>query len=148
MNAPERPISLEELKKKRVPLTNYYKNSQDKLSLSEKIAVSISDKIGTFGFFIVLLLWTILWLLWNTFAPAGMRFDPFPGFVLWLFISNMLQLFLLPLLMISENIQNKVFQERAMADFHVNVRAERELEAVLQHLEYLEKKVEELSTRG
>ncbi len=38
------------------------------------------------------------------FAPKSLRFDPYPGFVLWLFISNMIQLFLMPLLLIGQNL--------------------------------------------
>lgn len=34
-----------------------------------------------------------------------LRFDPYAAFVLWLFISNMIQLFLMPLIMLGQNIQ-------------------------------------------
>jgi hypothetical protein len=30
----------------------------------------------------------------NTLATEELRFDPYPGFVLWLFVSNMIQIFL------------------------------------------------------
>ena len=41
------------------------------------------------------------------FAPTDLRFDPYPAFVLWLFISNMIQIFLMPLLMVGQNLQAK-----------------------------------------
>lgn len=34
-----------------------------------------------------------------------LRFDPYAAFVLWLFISKMIQLFLMPLIMLGQNIQ-------------------------------------------
>ena len=64
-----------------------------------------------------------------------MRFDPFPAFVLWLFISNMLQIFLMPLIMIGQNLQGSHAEVRAESDYEVNVKAEREIEAILLHLE-------------
>ncbi len=84
----------------------------------------------------MILAWTGLWLGWNTLAPHGFRFDPFPAFVLWLFISNMLQIFLMPLIMIGQNLQGRHAEIRAESDFEVNVKAEREIEAILLHLEH------------
>jgi len=87
------------------------------------------------GFFIIIFVWTIFWLGWNTLAPQTSRFDPFPAFVLWLFISNMLQIFLMPLIMIGQNLQGRHSEARAESDFEINVKAEKEIEAVLLHLE-------------
>ena len=72
---------------------------------------------------------------WNTLAPASLRFDPFPAFVLWLFMSNMIQIFLMPLIMVGQNLQSRHAEARAEADFEINTKAEREIEVVLQHLE-------------
>jgi uncharacterized membrane protein len=64
-----------------------------------------------------------------------MRFDPYPAFVLWLFMSNMIQIFLMPLIMIGQNMQSKHAEARAQADFEVNTKAELEIETILIHLE-------------
>ena len=87
------------------------------------------------GFFFVIFLWTVVWLGWNSLAPKAVRFDPFPAFVLWLFISNMIQIFLMPLIMIGQNLQSDHAEVRAEADFEVNTKAEREIETILMHLE-------------
>ncbi|KKW46850.1 MAG: Membrane protein-like protein [Parcubacteria group bacterium GW2011_GWB1_56_8] len=87
------------------------------------------------GFFAVILVWTACWLIWNTSAPAELRFDPFPAFVLWLFISNFIQLFLLPLLLLGQNLEDRHAEIRARADLEVNRRAEQEIEAILARLE-------------
>jgi hypothetical protein len=55
--------------------------------------------------------------------------------VFWLFISNVIQIFLMPLIMIGQNLQGRHSEIRAEADFEVNVKAEREIEAILTHLE-------------
>lgn len=74
------------------------------LDNSEKFAIWITDRVGTIGFFAIIFFWTILWLSWNMFAPKDMRFDPYPAFVLWLFMSNMIQIFLMPLIMVGQNL--------------------------------------------
>jgi Protein of unknown function (DUF1003) len=83
----------------------------------------------------VLLAWTVIWLGWNTLAPNGLRFDPYPAFVLWLFLSNLIQICLMPLIMVGQNLQGRHAEARAQADFEINKKAEREIEAILQHLE-------------
>jgi len=88
------------------------------------------------GFFLIIFCWTLLWLGWNTLAPKDLRFDPFPAFVLWLFISNVIQIFLMPLIMVGQNLQGRHAEKRAEADFDVNVRAENEIELILMHLEH------------
>ena len=99
------------------------------------------------GFFIIIFIWTVLWLSWNTLAPAEMRFDPFPGFVLWLFISNVIQIFLMPLIMIGQNIQSAHADVRAQSDFDINTKAEAEIEAILEHLDNQNKLILEILNR-
>ena len=108
---------------------------QRKLSYLDKIALLVTNKIGTVGFFLIIFFWTISWLTWNIFAPLSLRFDPLPSFALWLFISNLIQLHLLPLIMIGQNIQAKHAQLRADHDFYIDKKAEKEIEAILTYLE-------------
>lgn len=64
-----------------------------------------------------------------------MQFDPYPAFVLWLFLSNMIQILLMPRIMIGQNLQGRHADARTESDFEVNVKAEREIETVLLHVE-------------
>ena len=129
------PLSVSQLKERRRPVRNANIEHREKLSALERAALSITETIGTMGFFFIVFIWTVSWLLWNLIGPVAMRFDPYPAFVLWLFISNMVQLMLLPLIMVGQNLQNKHAEARAQADFEVNVQAEEEIETILQHLE-------------
>jgi len=128
-------IPLKDLKRKRKPVRNVNVEQKQKLSNLDKIAVNITDKVGTMGFFVVIFVWTALWLGWNTLAPVALRFDPVPAFVMWLFLSNMIQIFLMPLIMIGQNLQSNHAEARAEADFEINTKAELEIETILQHLE-------------
>lgn len=127
--------SLEELKKLRKPIRNANIEHKENLSGLERAAVWIAGHIGSMGFFLTIFIWTVVWLSWNTLAPQYLRFDPFPAFVLWLFISNMIQILLMPMIMLGQNLQGRHSEARAEADFEVNTRAEREIEMILTHLE-------------
>lgn len=127
--------SLEELRANRSVIRNPVKEVKLNLSTLERFALFITHHVGTMGFFLILSLWTFGWLLWNLFAPLPYRFDPAPAFVFWLFISNMIQLVLLPLVMVGQNLEGKVADQRAEADFEINQKSEREVEVILAHLE-------------
>ena len=101
----------------------------------ERIALCITERVGTMRFFFIIVIWTVGWLGWNMFLPKIYQFDPYPAFVLWLFISNMIQIFLMPLILVGQNLQGKHSEIRAEADFEVNVKAEIEIETILRHLE-------------
>ncbi len=129
------PLPLETLKQIRKPVKNVNQEHADSLNALDRLAMWITEHVGTMGFFFIIFVWTTCWLTWNTLAPAESRFDPFPAFVLWLFISNMIQIFLMPLIMIGQNLQGRHSEARAEADFEVNIKNERETETILQHLE-------------
>jgi uncharacterized membrane protein len=129
------PLSLDEIKNLGKPLRNVNIKHKEELSSLDLFAVWITDSIGTMGFFFIIFFWTVIWLGWNILGPAEYVFDSYPAFVLWLFISNMIQLFLMPLLMIGQNLQGRHAEARAEADFDVNTKAEKEIETILIHLE-------------
>jgi uncharacterized membrane protein len=141
------PKTLEQLQKELKPLRNVNIERNQHLSRMDKIATWITDKVGTMGFFLIIFIWTVTWLGWNMFAPKTWRFDPYPAFVLWLFLSNMIQIFLMPLIMIGQNLQSAHSEARAEADFDVNCRAEIEIETILLHLESQNKMIIQILDR-
>jgi uncharacterized membrane protein len=117
----------------------------------EKFALFITNAVSTIWFFFAILAWTSAWLAWNALGPKGARFDPFPGFVLWLFLSNVIQLFLMPLIMVGQNLQARAADKRAEADLKVNRTAEaevNEIRAELAELKGLLQQVLEKSNAG
>lgn len=128
--------SVQELKKKRKQILKNMEQEEKKTSLLGSIAIWITEHVGSMGFFVIIFIWTVSWLNWNIFAPKALRFDPYPGFVLWLFISNMIQLFLMPLIMLGQNIQARHSDLRAEADLDINMQAALENETILLHLEH------------
>jgi uncharacterized membrane protein len=102
----------------------------------DRLASWITSHVGTMGFFLIVLIWTVIWLGWNLLAPKDLQFDPPMAFVFWLFISNLIQLLLMPLIMVGQNVQGRHSETRAEHDLEVDVRAEKEIDVVLQHFEY------------
>src|SRR5665213_760623 len=133
---PPPPTSIKAYLKSRKPLRNVNKEHKEKLTLLNRLAVWITERVGTMGFFLVIFAWTAFWLGWNFLAPKSLRFDPPMGFIFYLFISNVIQILLMPLIMVGQNIQGAHAEARAEHDLEVNVKAEREIEVVLEHLEY------------
>ena len=138
------PKTLKELKALRKPIRNVNIEAKQNLSTLDKLALWITTNVGTMGFFFIIFIWTVVWLGWNWLAPKEARFDPYPAFVLWLFISNMIQIFLMPLIMIGQNLQSSHAEARAEADFEVNTKAELEIETILMQLENQNKIIMEI----
>lgn len=116
------------------PLRNTYREVMAGLGKLDLLAIWITEHVGTMGFFLLILAWTFLWLGWNFLAPPRLQFDPPMGFVFWLFISNMIQILLMPLIMVGQNLQGQHAEARAEHDLEVNIKAEQEIEMILQHL--------------
>jgi uncharacterized membrane protein len=98
------------------------------LTKVERFAVYITDKVGSMGFFFIIFLWTVIWMGWNIFAPEP--FDPYPAFVTWLFISNMIQIFLMPLIMIGQNLQARHAELMAERHYKADIVADKNIEVI------------------
>ena len=123
------------------PVQNANDVANSKLSPLDKLAAAITDKVGSMGFFFFIVVWTILWTGYNILASEvpGLKwkaFDPFPAFVAYLLISNVIQIMLMPLIMVGQNVQSRHSEIRAQLDFEINQKAEKEIIVILKHLEH------------
>lgn len=139
-----KPLSIEQLRSRHKSIRNVHKEHSQKLKSSDRLALFITQKIGTIGFFFIIFIWTVLWIGWNTLAPVKLRFDPYPAFVFWLFISNLIQIMLMPLIMVGQNVMGKFDAIRAQSDYELNIKAEEEIEVILQHLENHSRTLDEI----
>jgi uncharacterized membrane protein len=118
----------------------------ENLSGLDRLAIRVTDRVGTMGFFLVILCWTALWTGYNILAskvPAlhWHSFDPFPAFVAYLLISNVIQITLMPLIMVGQNMQGRHSEARAEADYLVNQKSFADVESILARLEALDQKL-------
>lgn len=127
--------TLEEIKNARPILRDPRKESKLELTSLERFAIYMTRKVGSMRFFFLLIVWSIAWLVWNLYGPVNMRFDPAPAFVIWIFLSNLIQLTLLPLIMVGQNLEGRQSELRSEADFEINKKSEKEIETIIAHLE-------------
>lgn len=113
----------------------------------DKVAVFITEKIGTMSFFFIIVFWSIIWLGWNIIGPVSLRFDSSPAFVLWLFISNLIQLMLMPLIMVGQNIISKHAAAKLELDYQLDQKQEIGIKTILQHMENQQKLTLEILKR-
>ena len=140
ITTPSTPLGLEEWRSQRKPLRNINEEHEAAITGLERVAVIVTDKVGTMGFFLTILAWTILWCGYNILASNvswlhWKAFDPFPAFVAYLLMSNVIQILLMPLIMVGQNMQGRHSELRAEHDLEINVKAEQEIEVILMHLE-------------
>jgi len=119
-------ISLEELRKLKKPVNANVKH-RESLTLLDKIAVFITSLVGTMWCAIA---FTLLALISLPDAIAGGK----ATIISWI-AQTFLQLVLLSVIMVGQNLQNKHSEARADANFDVSVKAEIEIETIIQHLE-------------
>ncbi len=113
---------------------------KENLGRLDKVAVVITDHIGTMGFFFIIAGWTVVWCGYNILASKVPSlhlhaFDPFPAFVAYLLISNVIQIMLMPLLMVGQNLQGRHSEARAENDYLVNQKSFADTEKILKQLE-------------
>jgi uncharacterized membrane protein len=115
-----------------------------------RIAQSVTAAVGTMYAFYLFAAVMGGWILWQGLL-SGRPFDPFP-FAFLLFLGNIVQLLLMPLIMVGQNVQAAHADARAETDFDVNVKAEAEIEKVLLALRALDERtlaiVERLAASG
>ncbi len=131
----EEPLSRDELRKLRPSMRSMYVLQKENLTRTEKFANWVTQNVGSMGFFYLLLTITICWVLWNTVLPKTFEFDPAPDFFIFVLIASLLSLLLLPLIMVGQNLQEIKADARSEADFELNKIEEKEIDAILRHLE-------------
>ena len=120
----EKIRTIADIRREFAPIANTNKVHMSRLSKTDRLALYITKRVGTMGFFYIC---AILVTIPIFFAPA------LP--VVQYISSGYLQLILLPLIMVGQNLQGRHAELRAEHDYQTNVKAEKEIEAVLLHLE-------------
>ena len=106
----------------------------EKLSFSNRLALFITKIVGTMASVYAFTLLALVAL------PAAIQTGNPTILVNWL-SSNFLQLVLLPLIMVGQDLASKHTEVRAELDFETNMKAEKEIEKILNHLEKIDKQI-------
>ncbi len=119
------PPSLLKLREQITPIQNVNKQREAKLTLQDRIALRATSVVST------------MWFFYACFAMvSGPLILPATKDAVQYISSGYLQLIQLPLIMVGQNLQSQHSELRAENDYQVNMKAEREIEVLYQHLEY------------
>ncbi len=103
------------------------------LGFQDRIALYITTAIGTMYAVYIFAFWMASWMIWQHFL-GHKGFDPYP-FAFLLFLGNIIQLLLMPLIMVGQNIQGKHTELRAEESYHTTKSSYRDIEHILQRLD-------------
>ncbi len=130
-------------------------NANEEIKKLKKLEDRSADKItsfaGTMSFVYLHSLWFGAWILINLgILGAGLAFDKFPFGLLTLIVS-LEAIFLSTFVMISQNRQAQAAEIRSEMDYQTDVKAEKEIDIIMETLERLAKrqgvKVDDLFSR-
>jgi len=123
------------------------RNPNDVIEAEETLGERVADSVAGFGgswifiilFSVVLTVYTAVNLVLDKRA-----WDPYPFILLNLFLS-MLAAIQAPVIMMSQNRQDKKDRTRSELDFEVNRRAESEIQGLSRKLHLLDEKIDDVS---
>jgi uncharacterized membrane protein len=113
--------------------TNAYRKVQDSLTAQDRIAIVITGAIGTMYAVYVLALIMAGWILLQVVLGRA-AFDPYP-FAFLLFLGNIVQLLLMPLLMVGQNLQGRHTEARAEEEFRTVTKIFHDMGQTMGHLD-------------
>ncbi|MES2203060.1 MAG: DUF1003 domain-containing protein [Patescibacteria group bacterium] len=82
------------------------------LGFNGRLAVAITNIFGSMGMFYVLVLWMFGWMILATIGFGFFARDPYP-FTFLLFLSNLVQLFALPILAVGQQVLSRASDKQA-----------------------------------
>lgn len=109
-------------------------------TIEDKIADKITQFVGSMKFVYVHSSWFALWIIINLgIFGIGLTFDTYPFGLLTLIVS-LEAIFLSTFVMISQNRQAKASEIRSQLDYETDVKAEKEIEIIMETLRRIAKK--------
>jgi uncharacterized membrane protein len=122
---------------------NANEESEENISLGQRVADLIADFSGTLAFLLLNLTVFVVWIVVNTLGPAMWHFDPFPFQFLTMSVS-LEAIFLSIFVLISQNRQAAKDRIKADLDYQVNVKTELELSTMAEHIRDIEQKLQHI----
>jgi uncharacterized membrane protein len=118
---------------------NVNKRHQQQLDLQDRLALVITSAVGTMYAVYFFAMVLAGWMLWQG-AVAKHPFDPYP-FAFLLFMGNIVQLLLMPLIMVGQNIQGRHTELRADEEYKTTTTSFHDLEQIMAHLDAQDKEL-------
>jgi uncharacterized membrane protein len=103
---------------------------------SERLGGGISRIAGSLTFVAGNLAAIVVWMAWNTWAPAPWRFDPFPFGVLTMVVS-LEGVLLACFVLVAQNRMTQQAERRNHLQLQINILAEQEVTVIMRMLQHL-----------
>ena len=118
---------------------------KSELTLGQIVADWVAARMGSWPFIIIQTMILFLWIVLNVTAVV-MHWDPYPFILLNLALSFQAA-YAAPFIMMSQNRQQDIDRKEAENDYHVNIKAELEIEALHQKIDALRENEIQLLTQ-
>lgn len=108
--------------------------SHQRRTAGQVVSDAIAAFCGSTTFIWAHCLWFTFWLIWNTIpGPKAVKFDP-PPFSMLTLVVSLEAIFLSTFILISQNRQQFIYDERSHLDLQINMLAEQETSHILAML--------------
>lgn len=105
-------------------------------TFGQKMADSIANGMGSWGFIITQTVFVVIWMVLNLVAYTH-HWDPFPFILLNLVFSTQAA-YAAPIIMMSQNRASQRDREQAQNDYETNLAAKEEIEQLMSRLDSIE----------
>lgn len=131
-------INYEEFLAQQPLLHSAHEHHEQKLKTRDKIALFLTERIGSFWFFIFCTILVIIWSIWNVYTPQKLHFDD-AQFNIWQYVSSAFQIITMPLIMVVQQIQLQHAEARSEFSYLAMKRSIGENAIIIKYLEDLTK---------
>lgn len=114
------------------PIKNVNELFEEKLTRGQRVADRVALIVGSWKFILIQSALLFIWALLNTFAWVN-HWDPYP-FILMNLVLSLQAAYTAPVIMMSQNRLAEKDRIDAHNDYLVNIKAEEEVRAILEHL--------------
>ena len=117
-----------------VPVNINQQHEQEQQGLSKKLAVIITRSFGTMWALYALILWMLGWMFLASIGFWLFAKDAWP-FPFLLFLSNLVQLWALPVLSVGQNVLSRKAELQAEEAFNTTNKTFEDILQIMRHLE-------------
>jgi len=108
-------------------------------TLGQRAADKLTSFAGSWTFIFLLFIFIIIWMTVNaSWLIFGKSWDPYP-FILLNFILSCLAAIQAPIILMSQNREAQRDRLRAQYDYHINKKAEKEIQQLLKEIQSIKK---------
>ena len=106
---------------------------EEQLTFGQRAANAVARTVGSWRFIIIQSILLTIWVILNVTAWIK-HWDPYP-FILMNLVLSLQAAYTAPVIMMSQNRQTERDRLEAHNDYEINIKAEQEILAILEHLD-------------